>query len=279
VWLGMAKDRPKFDAPPVVETALSVQFASLPGYTTAHAGWFWKEYLEKLEEDSSRKWSQVAEAPRAEDQFERFGAEDIWGPPVSVKMFQSAQSQRVQLIRSDGDRMIQIQDSRFILNWRKKDSAYPTYDVLLPEFRTMLHAFESFVNEAGFGALKFNQWEIVYIDQIKKGEMWNSVRDWGKIFPGLAMPSVHIKPTGDETMSADWRFSLEGQHGRLYISLRQIRLRPSNEEVLNITLLARGPVDGSRTWERGFEIGHEALTDVFLAITSPEAQEQWRKKA
>src|SRR5580704_13513515 len=275
----MAKDYPKFEAPPLVETALSVQFASLPGYTTPHAGWFWKEYLEKLEDDSSRKWSQLAEAPRVEDQFERFGTEDTWAPPVAFRMLQSAPSQRVQFIRADGDRMIQIQDTRFILNWRKKTSPYPKYDALLLEFRTMFHAFESFASEAGFGALKLNQWEIVYIDQIKKGEMWSSVRDWTRIFPGLAMPSVRIKPASDETMSADWRFSLEGQQGRLYISLRQIRLQPSNEEVLNLTLLARGPIDASRTWERGFELGHEAVSEAFIAITSAEAQEQWRKRA
>ncbi|OLB29539.1 MAG: hypothetical protein DMG41_37135 [Acidobacteria bacterium] len=47
----MTRIRPKFDAPPVVETVLSVQFSSLPGFATAHAGWFWKEYLEKLTED------------------------------------------------------------------------------------------------------------------------------------------------------------------------------------------------------------------------------------
>ena len=37
----------KFGAPPVVETALSVQFNPLAGFTTAHAGWFWKDYVEK----------------------------------------------------------------------------------------------------------------------------------------------------------------------------------------------------------------------------------------
>lgn len=275
----MAQSRPKFDAPPVVETALSVQFAKLPGYTTAHAGWFWKEYLEKLEDDPARKWSQVAEAPRIEDQFERFGTEDVWQPPVALRMLQGIQPQRVQIIRADGERMVQMQDTRLILNWRKQVSAYPSYDVLLPEFRTVLHAYESFAAEAKFGALKLNQWEIVYVDQFRRGDLWDTVRDWSRIFPGLAMPSGHIKPASDETMSADWRFSLSERQGRLYISLRQIKLQPSNEEVLNATLLARGPIGDSQTWERGFEIGHEALMDTFLTITSPEAQEAWRKGA
>jgi uncharacterized protein (TIGR04255 family) len=276
----MTRIRQKFDAPPVIETVLSVQFASLPGYATAHAGWFWKEYLDKLTEESGLKWTQAVDAVRIEDQFERFGSEDIWGPPFSFKAIQGSQPNRTQLIRADGERMVQIQDSRFILNWKKQTGAYPSFKPLLEEFRTALHAFESFVAEAGFGNLAYNQWEIIYIDQLKKGEMWESARDWSRIFPGLAMPPVQTEllTTGDETMSADWRFSLANRRGRMYIALRQLRTLPSNEEVLNITFVGRGPVTATQTWEQGLEIGHEALNETFLAITSAEAQARWGKK-
>jgi uncharacterized protein (TIGR04255 family) len=277
----MVQVRPKFDAPPVVETVLSLQFGPLPGYSTAHAGWFWKEYLDKLGEESF-KWSQATDAPRLEDQFERFGAEDIWGPQIQMRVLPPSQSHRTLITRSDGERMIQVQDTRFILNWRKQSGAYPSFDPLLTEFRTLLHAFESFANEAHFGTPRYNQWEIDYVDQIKKGDMWESARDWSKIFPGLSMPPAGVNrllSSGDETMSADWRFSLAEQRGRMYISLRQLRVPPSNEEVLNITFAGRGPVTASQTWESGFQFGHNALNETFLAITSPEAHTRWRKKA
>lgn len=274
----MAQGRPKFDNPPVVETALSVQFASLPRYTGAHAGWFWKEYLNKLE-DTSKEWSQVVEVPQLPDKFERFGDEDVWIVP-SVRVLPGMQSPRTQIVRSDGERLIQVQNSRFILNWKKQAGDYPSFEILVPEFRTMLHAFESFAAEAHFGTLAYNQWEVVYVDQFKKGEMWESARDWSKIFPGLSMPPVSINQvpsTKDETMSADWRFSLAGQRGRLYISLRQVRVPPS-DEVLNVTFVARGPVTASQSWEQGFDIGHDAITAVFLSITSAQVQESWRKR-
>ena len=41
----MADALPKFEAPPVVETLLAVQFAPLPEFTGAMSGWFWKSYL------------------------------------------------------------------------------------------------------------------------------------------------------------------------------------------------------------------------------------------
>jgi uncharacterized protein (TIGR04255 family) len=277
----VADNQPKFHTPPVVETALSVQFANLAGYSTAHAGWFWKEYLEKLEEDPSRRWVRAVDAPRLEDQFERFGTDDIWGPQIQMKMLSPTQSHRTQIIRADNERMLQVQDSRFILNWKKQSGAYPKFGPLLEEFRTLLRAFEAFAFEAGLGTLKYNQWEIAYVDQLKKGGLWESARDWGKIFPGLSMPPSGVNQvlwTGDETMSADWRFSLTGHRGRMYISLRQVKIQPANDEVLNITFVSRGPVTPSETWEQGFDIGHEVLYDTFLAVTSPEAKQHWKEK-
>jgi len=276
----MASSRPKFEIPPVVETVLGVQFANLTGYTTAHAGWFWKEYLDKLNEPNL-KWSMAQDAPRLEDQFERFGSEDTWAPMLSLKALPSSQSHRTQIFRSDGERLIQVQDSRFILNWKKQSGAYPSFGPLLEEFRTLLHAFQIFANEGGFGALAFNQWEVVYVDQLKKGELWESARDWSRIFPGLSMPQLKdtsLLVSGDEAVSADWRFSISERRGRMYITLRQAKVLPSNEEVLNITFLARGPVTATETWERGLELGHEVLNETFLSITSLEAQTRWRKR-
>jgi uncharacterized protein (TIGR04255 family) len=276
----MAQDRPKYESPPVVETVLGVQFASLVGFSTAHAGWFWKEYLEKIG-DSHLTWSRAVDAPRLEDHFERFGQEDVWGPAFNVKIALPSQSNRTQIFRSDEERMVQIQDSRLVLNWKKQTKAYPSFNSLLPEFRELLHAFEAFSNEAGFGAPNYNQWEIVYVNQFKKGDTWQCPRDWSKIFPAVTIPSVPdaLLKNNDETMSADWRFSLPQNRGRVYISPRQTRVPPKNEEVLNFTLVARGPITAQQTWEQGFALAHDALNDTFTSITSIEAKERWKAKS
>jgi len=269
----------KFGAPPVVETALSVQFNPLVGFTAAHTGWFWKEYVEKLGEGSPNEWKQTAEAVRLPQQSEKFGAEDIWTVP-RLNVTHGVVSPRMQIIRGDGERMLQVQDNRFVLNWQKKASEYPSYEALLPEFRNMLSAFESFCSEAGFGIPSYNLWEIVYVDQVKKGTMWNSARDLNLIFPQLTIPQVSVRyapPSDDETFSADWRFSLADRRGRLYVQIRQVRLLPSNEEVIQLTLTARGAVSGTQSWVEGLNFGHETLRETFLAITSAEAQKLWKK--
>src|SRR3989304_8583091 len=158
----MADPLPKFDAPPVIETVLGVQFSRLPGFSTAHAGWFWKSYLKGPE-----RWPKVVDAARLEDQTERFG-EEVWVRPV-VRLTASGAAQRTQIIRADDERMIQIQDSRFILNWRKQSHDYPSYDVLVPEFRESFASFSRFVQDAGFGSLDLNQWEVTYLNHVPKG--------------------------------------------------------------------------------------------------------------
>lgn len=270
----------KFEAPPVVETTLSVQFSNLPGFTAAHVGWFWKEYVEKLGDGPPHEWKQAVEAVRLPEVFEKFGVDDVWLPP-SLKVTQGVLSPRIQIIRSDSERMIQVQDTRFILNWRKQGSSpYPSYETLLPEFRNMLNAFESFCGEAGWGVPAYNQWEVLYIDQVKRGTMWDSARNLNRIFPALVVPPVsvrHAPASDDETMSADWRFSLADRRGRLYVQLRQARLQATNEELVQLQTIARGPVNGTQSWEQGMNFGHEALRETFLAITSPEAQEAWKR--
>jgi len=144
----------------------------------------------------------------------------------------------------------------------------------------MLNAFESFCTEAGLGMPAYNVWEVAYVDQMKKGTMWDSARNLNRIFPAFMAPPVserHAPPSDDETVSAEWRFSLADRRGRLYIQLRQTRLLPSNEEVIQLTTIARGPVSETQSWEQGLNFGHEVLKETFLSITSAEAQAFWKK--
>src|SRR5579872_6141104 len=71
----MADTLPKFDAPPVVETLISVQFNPLPNFTAAMTGWFWKSYLDDA---GLGKWTKTQEAPPLQDQFEQFGPDGGW---------------------------------------------------------------------------------------------------------------------------------------------------------------------------------------------------------
>jgi uncharacterized protein (TIGR04255 family) len=275
----MAENSTKFANPPVVETVLGVQFEKLSNYTNLHAGWFWRRYLD-IERDPSRAWPLANEVSPLPDSFEKFGPEDVWAVPT-MKVLTGPSANRAQIIHANNERMLQVQDTRFILNWRKAtpDSQYPSYETLLPEFREHLRTFDTFVKDAGIGPLRFNQWEITYVDQIKKGDMWETPRDWGKILRGFSVPELRTNQapaSSDQTAGGDWRFSLAQQRGRLHLSVRQVRLVNTGDEVLQMTFTARGPV-ALLTWEQGFECGHQAIREAFLGLTQPEAQERWER--
>ncbi len=176
--------------------------------------------------------------------------------------------------------MIQIQDSRFILNWRKQPGkVYPTYQKLLAEFVALFRKFETFAPEAGLGNIEPNTWELTYLNSIPRGDLWNSPSDFSKIVPGLS--AIRTSGCNLETMGADWRYTISNERGRLYASLRHIRVADNLSEALLIQLVARGGINPEKqqSLHEGLELGHEAAARCFAALTSSEAQARWGKEA
>src|SRR5256885_314816 len=105
---------PKFDRPPVVEVAISIQFAHVPELTSAHLGWFWKQHL------GEGKWPSVNEAHVLDDAFERFGSQREWMPSGGIKVSPANPRVRLQFVETGDEHMIQVQSTRFVYNWQKK---------------------------------------------------------------------------------------------------------------------------------------------------------------
>ncbi len=271
----MTTPQPKFDAPPVVETALSLQFARFSGFSTAMAGWFWKSYLSKHVDGTH--WTKVEEANRIEDDFEEVGKEKWLQPAVRLSQ---GESRRTRIIRSDEERMLQIQDSRVVLNWRKRGGEYPSYPTLAKEFWTIFPLFEEFAADAGFGSIEQNQWEITYVNHIPKGDLWQTPLDWGKIMPVVSFPAHGRVDMEGETLSSNWRLRLSPARGRLYVALRHALVQPGDSEVMELKLTARGPVRAEEGWSSadGFELGHDAIVRTFAAMTSAEAHKLWERR-
>jgi len=265
---------PTYDAPPVIETVLGVQFTRLPKFSSAHAGWFWKNYL-------TEGWVNVQEAVRLDDAFERFGDDTIWGPPAALRITQELEPVRIQIIHKDDERMLQVQDSRFIYNWRKQKLDYPRYEKLLPEFERLFERFRKFITDAGMENLELNQWEVTYVNHIPKGELWQSARDWREIFPNFYVPGRDIRNQELETINATWRLVLGDNRGRLHVSLSHGRVRsPDAPEVLVLQFTARGPIDPKKGLDlkSGFTLGHQSIVQTFDAMGSEKAHKYWQRK-
>lgn len=266
---------PKYDAPPVVETVLSVQFEKIPGFTNAHVGWYWKEFL-------SQEWASIREVPRLNEQFERFDEELKWLPSggrLSIKAH--PESERNQLVRDDNERMLQIQDSRLVYNWRKNSDSYPSYKKVLAEFQAEFTSFKKFCKKAGFGDLVLNQWEITYVNHIPKGELWDTPKNWKNVIPKLTIPSSDVPGQEFDSFNGEWHHVLGENKGRVHISLNHARTSDEmNSEVLLVQLTARGPVETVEEKEliSGFDLGHESIVLSFTSMTSEVAHKVWQRR-
>jgi uncharacterized protein (TIGR04255 family) len=257
----MAEPLPKYDRPPVVETVLSAQFARLPGFKTAHAGMFCQASLGK-------GWSGIDEQPRIEDMFERFGEDRKWGPPA-FRLLTSVEAQRTQIVGSDATRMIQVQDSRFIYNWKKSEGGtYPSYAATRTEFDKLYAKFAAFISKNKLGTVKENQWEVSYINHIPKGDdaLWKSYKDWKSIFPWLRSPGP---PMRADNVQSNWSLSLPEDRGRLHMNLYSGKTSIEGPEALILDLTARGSasIESGFSIVDGFEMGHEIIVRSFTAMT------------
>jgi len=265
---------PKFDSPPVIETVLSAQFSPLQNFTDIHVGWYWKNYLDPA-------WDQVNVVPRIDDSFEQFGGERTWRPEKSLSILTAPESNRSQIVRSDSERMIQVQNTRFIYNWRKPEDSkigYPSYEEIVPEFSVNFSKFEDFVRDSEGTELKLNQWEVTYVNHIKKGELWDTTNDWLEIFPALSVMASDVRGQTIDNFRGFWTLNIDGNKGRLHIDMRHVRVGgASGPEVLLLQLTARGPVNEEVDLYSGFEIGHESIVLSFAEMTSTNSQKFWKR--
>jgi uncharacterized protein (TIGR04255 family) len=263
---------PKFSAPPVVEVLLGVQFAPLAGFTTAHAGWYWREYLGK-------EWTAL-EAARIDNLLEQFAPDQENEPGEgrssgSLTPVPAQYPNRIQLLLDQ--QLIQVQDTCFIYNWvgARGVGRYPSYDNLVPGFSRYYQKFSAFVHSADLGTIKPNQWEITYVNHVEQGQLWQSAQEWQNVIAEFCPLGGGKEPL--ENFRGEWHFLLVPGRARLRVSILPVRILGAAPVVLRIMLTARGLLTSSDDDElmAGFDLGHEAIVRRFADLTTAEAHVAW----
>ena len=265
--------RPSFRNPPVAETVLSVQFEPIAGLTNAHLGAFWKAL--------EGEWTNVADAPPLDPAFERFGDDLEWELLGLHIRLRTDLSSRLQIRNQAGDRMIQIQNGRLSFNWLKTATGdYPRYRAVKPGFQYALATFQRFIESHELPGIKPNQWEVTYVNHLRRGPLWESPDDWSDLLGGF-MPrkSLH-ESIGLESVGGEWHFEIKPRLGRLHLSLQHGRVESSEgDESLIVKMTARGPIRDSAAAttavDAGLDLGHNVIVDTFKRLPSEDAQRFW----
>lgn len=264
-------DLAEFDNPPVVETVLSVQFDQLATMKLVQFGLFWKRVRDQFPETQQH--------PALLPVFEQVKAPT----PTGIQLrFEAQQTSRVWLLNNNGAEMMQIQNDRFIKNWRKgdRDQEYPRYKgVIKPAFERDFREFETFLSEENLGAAKINQCEVTYVNHIVAGEGWNNWSEFEKIFTFGRMLTTSSYPGVADDYGFAARFPILGPGGewigRLHLSVEPAFRVSDKKPMYAMNLTARG-MFGSRF--DFFDIGRRCIVKSFENLTTDHMHKIWGKK-
>ncbi len=265
---------PDYENPPVVETVLGVQFDRLPGFTNAHLGGFWKVL-------PTEEWPEVSDAPPLPPQFEQFTEAARWATGLQLQLTQ-VPATRLQIKNKDGDRMIQLQNGRLHFNWLgQAGGRYPRYESVREGFVWALQRFTGFLAQEKLGDFRPNQWEVTYLNHIPKGTVWNTPDDWGFFGPLGVVPTVEGVAHG-EGFTGEWHFVIPDQRGRLHVKWQHGLTPEPKQEVIVLTLTARGPLqqsdDAQQAILAGMDLGRETIVRSFKAFMDDMANKYWGLK-
>lgn len=264
---------PAFDDPPVSEVLLDVALDPLPLVRNAHLGLFWGEHLRG-------EYPQLQEQPPLGLNEESFGG----GPPVlEFRLEPSVPVMRQWFVSEDDTRLLQLQQDRFIQNWRRRspESDYPRYESLRESFERHFSTWEGFLKANDLGTPTIRQTEVSYINQLLPDSVWKSqseldrvLRSWRPDFGGEGLLNDPV-----EDVRVAWRHTVSdgiGPYARLYVSVEPV---VSGGLVLQLTVRGK-PRDGSlKTALAFFDTGRERIVKAFTAITTDAMHQRWKRKA
>ena len=256
-------DLPEFENPPLVEVALTSGFSPLLAMRQAHIGAVWMALRD--------------EYPTVRDQpaLDEMGGDD----GLRITFSSDPRIHRAWFLGPNGDRLIQIQDDRFVANWRiHGDDPYPRFRELYPQF---VRARQTFIDELGNLGLQPPRHEIVevvyvnWIDAQKPEDFMVSLTKWPsneetevirhdlrlRLTVGVMHPGT---PPAEVVVQVDPGRAPEGHS------------TPGKPGWL-MQLIFRAPVPGPDAELQGQQYweGRNAIVRTFTMLTTPEAQTRW----
>lgn len=269
-------DLPDYRKPPISEVVLSLQFKAVEDLRTPLIGLLWDRFRERLPE--------IEEHPPLPHIIERFGAPTP--PKINVLVEQKPPVPRVWFLTSEKTELIQVQQDRFIHNWRKISGKepYPHYPAICQKFREEVAELGRFLTKEKLGPIDINQCEITYVNQIEAGQLWKShgdisaiLRYWKDLERGGFLPQA-------EDVALRVRYIIPDDSGkpigRLHLVVQPAWKSADNMPVLTMNLTARGKpltddVEGAFAF---FDLGRRWIVKGFADLTTEKIQrEAWER--
>lgn len=262
---------PEFDDPPVVETALSVEFAPLEKWSVPHFGLYWQRIQDRFPTFEV----QPPIASQVEDLNTVFQKVDM------LNVHSGLPPSRCWFIDATDSTLIQVQNNRFISNWRKRGEPYPRYENLIRrQFEEEWSRFVDFLAENDLGEVEVLQCEVTYVNHIEIGRGWESVADFPDVFSAWCGISGGKFLPEPEIVNFDTAYRMPEKMGRLRMALKRAIRSSDGKEVIQFTVTARGrplssSTDAILSW---LDTGRDWVVRGFTDATSDKMHRLWGRK-
>ena len=259
-----ADDLPEFDAPPVVEVVLGVQFRPIFGLRPVELG--------PLREQWRTSYPIVQEQPPLPPTIEAPAV----GPPVVQFVVGPALQTRIWFLSEDQTSLVQLQHDRLTVNWRQIAGApYPRYPTVRAAFEERALDLTNFVGDRGLGRPSITQAEVTYINAIEAapeqmGDLARVLRHWQAPTVGLGQP---------EQARTVLVFNVPGMGRspvRMYATVDPAR-RPDGSPALFLTLTLRGAPAGDdlAVALEFMDQAHAHVVRSFAELTPETMHSEW----
>lgn len=262
---------PDFDDPPVTETVLDVAFTPLTNWRIPHFGLFWKT----IQQD----YPHAEDQPPIVLQRETFG-EGRKRPHLTFEFLQGPEA-RCWFVSNSLSRLVQVQNDRFIQNWRKVpgQEPYPHYDTMRATFACEWSRFCNFLSSESLGVPDIQQCEIQYINHIESSS-WQTYVDLVEAFsqwPGSRSNSILPNP---EDLAVSTAYVLPNNRGRLHVNMQSAIRNSDAKRVIQLTLTARGAPASSNTEDMlaWLDFGRDWIKKAFMSFSTERMHQIWKKR-
>lgn len=262
----MIRQISRYDSPPLDEVASGVIFQPISGLRLPHFGLFWKDLFEEF--------------PRCQHaapiDFGSPAMGDADGFPVPWP--------RIWLVSERDDRLIQLQQDRFLLNWRsgKNRVQYESYGKLFGEFEALWGRFLSFLSQAHLPAPKLTHFELTYVNLIQSKTGTQSLADLSKVlrFGNWTGKEARYFDRPPSLVTWSLQFPLPKDRGTIAVKMNPAVSKSTGQELIRLELAARSNTpEPGMTMAEWFDVAHEAIVLGFEDLTETNAQfELWGKQ-
>ena len=264
----------RFSKAPVIETVLSIQFNPIKGFSIVHFGLYW----DRIRRDFPNLETKQPVAHIVEN-FGQMGTEQSLFSQGEIKPEQLV---RCWFLEENRSSFIQLQPDRLIVNWQVVEAGdvYPRYTQLRAKLHNEWRRFTEFLRDEKLEAPRVDQCEVTYVNHIEYHDGWDSYDDLNKVISPWSGKTSEGFLKAPEKIGLNVQYLIDGNRGRLYISLQPVIRRRDNKEVLQLNLTARGAPSSSQTEDvfQWLDLGRKWIVNGFTDFVTLEMHKRWGRE-